>query len=110
VKSPGLSHLALHGPSSLAAGRLVAVITDTADEPTEAVMARSDPAHVWDAYFRGRAAPMGRDVPPEVVHALFDNFADGEVVRHIPRVRDRVTPEAANAARRRARPPHCAGS
>jgi hypothetical protein len=64
-------------------------------------MARSDPAHVWDAYFRGRAAPMGRDVPPEVVHALFDNFADGEVVRHIPRVRDRVMPEAANAARRR---------
>jgi hypothetical protein len=24
---------------------------------------------------------LGRDVPPEVVHALFYNFADGEVAR-----------------------------
>ena len=64
-------------------------------------MARSDSAHAWDAYFRGRAAPLGRDLPPEVVHALFDNFADDEVARRIPRVWDRVTPEAANAARQR---------
>jgi hypothetical protein len=56
---------------------------------------------MWDAYFAGRAAPLGRDVPPEVVHALFYNFADGEVTRHIPRVWDRVTPEAASAARER---------
>ena len=52
----------------------------------------------WDAYFAGRAAPLGR-VPAEVVHAVFYNFADGEVARHIPRVWDIVTPEAALAAR-----------
>jgi hypothetical protein len=34
-----------------------------------------------------------------VVHAVFYNFADGEVTRHIPRVWDTVTPEAALAAR-----------
>jgi len=78
----------------------VAVVTYMADEPTEAVMAFGA-GNVWDAYFAGRAAPLGRDVPPEVVHALFYNFADGEVTRHIPRVWDRVTPEAANAARER---------
>ena len=26
--------------------------------------------NVWDAYFAGRAAPLGRDVPPEVPSAL----------------------------------------
>ena len=76
----------------------VAVVTYMADEPTEAVMALGL-GNVWDAYFAGRAAPLGRQVPPEVVHALFYNFADGEVARHIPRVWDTVTPEAANAAR-----------
>ena len=54
----------------------------------------------WDAYFAGRAAPLGR-VPAEVVHAIFYNFADGEVARHIPRVWDMTTPEAAIAARER---------
>jgi hypothetical protein len=34
-----------------------------------------------------------------VVHAIFYNFADGEVARHIPRVWDTITPEAAIAAR-----------
>jgi hypothetical protein len=76
----------------------VAVVTYMAAEPTEAVMALG-PLGVWDAYFAGRAAPLGRDVPPEVVHALFYNFAAGEVARHIPRVWSMVTPEAANAAR-----------
>jgi hypothetical protein len=76
----------------------VAVVTYMADEPTRAVMALGA-GNVWDAYFAGRAAPLGRDVPPEVVHALFYNFADGEVARHIPSVWDRITPEAANAAR-----------
>ena len=52
----------------------------------------------WDGYFAGRAAPLGR-VPAEVVHAAFYNFADGEVARHIPKVWDRTTPEAAHAAR-----------
>jgi len=78
----------------------VAVVTYMANEPTEAVMALGV-GNVWDAYFAGRAAPLGRDVPASVVHALFYNFADGEVARHIPRVWDRVTPEAANAARQR---------
>ena len=76
----------------------VAVVTYMANEPTEAVMALGL-GNVWDAYFAGRAAPLGREVPPEVVHTLFYNFADGEVARHIPRVWDTVTPEAANAAR-----------
>jgi hypothetical protein len=76
----------------------VAVVTYMAHEPTEAVMALGLPG-MWDAYFAGRAAPLGRDVPAEVVHALFYNFAQGEVARHIPRVWDLVTPEAANAAR-----------
>ncbi|HEX7167879.1 MAG TPA: hypothetical protein VF230_12935 [Acidimicrobiales bacterium] len=78
----------------------IALVTYMADEPTEAVMALGLPG-VWDAYFAGRAAPLGRDVPAAVVHALFYNFAEGEVARHIPRVWDTVTPEAANAARER---------
>lgn len=76
----------------------VAVVTYMADEPTEAVMALGLPT-MWDAYFAGRAAPLGREVPAAVVHALFYNFAVGEVARHIPRVWDLVTPEAAIAAR-----------
>ena len=78
----------------------VAVVTYMASEPTEALMALGL-RNVWDAYFAGRAAPLGRDVPAAVVHALFYNFADGEVARHIPGVWDMVTPEAANAARER---------
>ena len=76
----------------------VALVTYMADEPTEAVMALGLPT-VWDAYFAGRAAPLGCDVPAAVVHALFYNFAHGEVARHIPRVWDLVTPEAVIAAR-----------
>ncbi|MET0902319.1 MAG: MarR family transcriptional regulator [Acidimicrobiales bacterium] len=78
----------------------VALVTYMAEEPTEAVM-RLGLRSMWDAYFAGRAAPLGRDVPAGVVHALFYNFADGEVARHIPRVWDMVTPEAASAARQR---------
>ena len=77
----------------------VAVVTYLAPEPTEAVMALGLPG-MWDAYFAGRAAPLGRDAPAAVVHALFYSFAEGEVARHIPRVWDSVTPEAAIAARR----------
>lgn len=53
---------------------------------------------IWDGYFAGRAAALGR-VPAEVVHALFYNFFPGEVARHIPRVWQVTTPEAAFAAR-----------
>lgn len=78
----------------------IAVVTYMADEPTEAVMALGLPTR-WDAYFAGRAAPLGRDAPAALVHALFYNFAGGEVERHIPRVWDMVTPEAASAERQR---------
>ena len=75
----------------------IAVVTYMADEPTEALMALGH-RNVWDAYFAGRAAPLGL-VPAEVVHAIFYNFAEGEAARHIPRVWDTATPEAAIAAR-----------
>ncbi|WIX84607.1 MarR family transcriptional regulator [Amycolatopsis sp. DG1A-15b] len=71
-----------------------------ADESDEALLALGL-RNVWDAYFAGRAAPLGRSVPAEVVHAIFYNFAPGEVARHIPRVWDLTTPEAALAARER---------
>lgn len=73
------------------------LVTYFSDEPTDALMALGL-RNVWDGYFAGRAAPLGR-VPAEVVHAIFYNFADGEVARHIPRVWDIVTPGAALAAR-----------
>ena len=76
----------------------VALVTYLADEPANAVLALGL-SDVWDAYFAGRAAPLGRDLPAAVVDALFYNFADGEVARHIPSVWERVTPEAASAAR-----------
>jgi hypothetical protein len=75
----------------------IAVVSYQAREPAQAVMALGF-RNYWDAYFAGRAAPLGR-VPAEVVHAAFYSFADGEVARHIPRIWDTVTPEAAIAAR-----------
>jgi hypothetical protein len=75
----------------------VHLVTYFAQEPTAALVALGL-RNYWDGYFAGRAAPLGR-VPAEVVHAVFYNFADGEVARHIPRVWDTVTPEAALAAR-----------
>ncbi|WP_325035990.1 MarR family transcriptional regulator [Kribbella sp.] len=54
----------------------------------------------WDGYFAGRAAPLGL-APAEVVHAVFYNFAEGEVARHIPWVWEKVTPEEAIAIRER---------
>ena len=75
------------------------VVTYFADEPTDALMALGM-RNYWDGYFAGRSAPLGR-VPAGVVHAIFYNFADGEVARHIPRVWDVITPEAALAARER---------
>jgi hypothetical protein len=75
----------------------VHLVTYSSAEPTEALLALGL-RNYWDGYFAGRAAPLGR-VPAEVVHAVFYNFADGEVARHIPRVWDTATPEAALAAR-----------
>ncbi|WP_410596919.1 SCO6745 family protein [Amycolatopsis sp. lyj-23] len=76
---------------------LVPYFADEADEALQALGLRN----VWDAYFAGRAAPLGRGVPAEVVHAIFYNFALGEVARHLPKVWDLTTPEAALAARER---------
>jgi hypothetical protein len=75
----------------------IGVIPYAADEPNEAMFALGF-TNYWDTYFAGRAAPLGR-VPAEVVDALFYNFAPGEVARHIPKVWDTTTPEAAIAAR-----------
>ena len=77
----------------------IAAVTYNEPEPTDALVALGH-RNVWDAYFAGRAAPLGL-VPAEVVHALFYSFADGEVARHIPRVWDTATPEAALIARER---------
>ncbi|MFC9439297.1 MarR family winged helix-turn-helix transcriptional regulator [Nocardia sp. NPDC057030] len=55
----------------------------------------------WDGYFAGRAAPLGL-APAAVVHAVFYNFADGEVARHIPWVWGKITPQEAIAVRERA--------
>jgi hypothetical protein len=54
----------------------------------------------WDGYFAGRAAPLGL-APAEVVHAVFYNFADGEVARHIPWVWGKTTPKEAITVRER---------
>jgi len=75
------------------------LVTYLSGEPTEALMALGH-RNYWDGYFAGRAAPLGR-VPAEVVHAIFYNFADGEISRHIPRVWDIATPQDALAARER---------
>jgi hypothetical protein len=71
-----------------------------ADESDQALMSLGL-RNQWDAYFAGRAAPLGSTVPAEVVHAIFYNFAPGEVARHLPRVWDLTTPEAALGARER---------
>jgi helix-turn-helix protein len=75
------------------------VVTYFADEPTEELMALGH-RNYWDGYFASRAAPLG-PVSAEVVHAVFYNFAPGEVARHVPRVWDITTPEVALAARER---------
>ena len=77
----------------------IGVIPYSADDPNEAMFALGFTDY-WDTYFAGRAAPLGF-VPAEVVHALFYNFAPGEVARHIPKVWSTTTPDAAFAARQR---------
>ncbi|WP_242907854.1 SCO6745 family protein [Actinomadura terrae] len=65
--------------------------------PNEAFMALGM-RNYWDGYFAGRAAPLGL-ASAEVVHAVFYNFADGEVARHIPWVWGKTTPQEAIAVR-----------
>ena len=68
-------------------------------EPNDA-MAALGFDNYWDGYFAGRSASLGR-VPAEVVHAAFYSFTEREVARHIPKVWETTTPEAAHAARER---------
>ena len=77
----------------------ISLVNFFSPEPNDA-MAELGFRGYWDGYFAGRSAPLGR-VPAEVVDAAFYNFADGEVTRHIPKVWDTTTPEAAHAARQR---------
>src|SRR3954466_12731348 len=77
----------------------IGVIPYSADEPNEAMFALGF-SNYWDTYFAGRAAPLG-PVPAEGVDALFYNSAPGEVARHIPKVWNTTTPEAAIAARQK---------
>ncbi|MFY9891557.1 MAG: hypothetical protein WAK71_24840 [Streptosporangiaceae bacterium] len=77
----------------------VHLVTYFSGEPTDALVALGL-RNYWDGYFAGRAAPLGR-TPAEVVHAVFYNFAEGEVARHIPRIWETATPEDALAARER---------
>jgi len=69
------------------------------DVPNEAFLALGM-RNYWDGYFAGRAAPLG-PAPAEVVHAVFYNFAPGEVARHIPWVWGKTTPQEAIAVRER---------
>jgi hypothetical protein len=76
----------------------IGVIPYATEEPNEAMFALGF-TNYWDTYFAARAAPLGF-ATADVVHALFYNFAPGEVARHIPKVWETTTPEAAIAARR----------
>jgi len=76
----------------------IGLIPYTADEPNVTMFGLGFTDY-WDTYFAGRAAPLGL-APAELVDALFYNFAPGEVARHIPKVWQTTTPEAAIAARR----------
>ncbi len=75
----------------------ISLVNFFSGEPNES-MAALGFSNYWDGYFAGRSAPLGR-VPAEVVDAAFYSFADGEVARHIPKVWETTTPEAAHAAR-----------
>lgn len=75
----------------------VSLVNFFSSEPNDSIAALGF-RNYWDGYFAGRSAPLGR-VPAEVVHAAFYSFAYEEVARHIPKVWDTTTPEAAHAAR-----------
>src|SRR3954447_22626111 len=77
----------------------ISLVNFFSPEPNDS-MAELGFRNYWDGYFAGRSAPLGW-VPAEVFHAAFYNFAEGEVARHIPKVWDTTTPEAAHAARER---------
>ena len=76
------------------------IATVTFSETTNEAFLALGMRNYWDGYFAGRAAPLGL-APAEVVHAVFYNFADGEVARHIPWVWGKTTPQEAIAVRER---------
>lgn len=75
----------------------VCLVNFFSEEPNDAMAALGLTTY-WDGYFAGRSAPLGR-VPAEVVDAAFYSFGPGEVARHVPKVWETTTPEAARAAR-----------
>jgi hypothetical protein len=77
----------------------ICLVTFLADECNEELAALGHRTY-WDGYFASRAAPLGQ-VPAEVVHAAFYNFADGEAARHIPSAWETIPPEESVAARLR---------
>ncbi|MFC8127206.1 MarR family transcriptional regulator [Streptomyces sp. NPDC057302] len=77
----------------------ICLVTFLADECNEELAALGHRTY-WDGYFASRAAPLGQ-VPAQVVHAAFYNFADGEAARHIPSAWETIPPEASLAARER---------
>ncbi|MFI7693415.1 MarR family winged helix-turn-helix transcriptional regulator [Nonomuraea sp. NPDC049655] len=84
----------IHRMSELIEPIATATFSEVANEAFLAVGMRN----YWDGYFAGRAAPLGL-APAEVVHAVFYNFADGEVARHIPWVWGKITPQEAITVR-----------
>jgi hypothetical protein len=82
----------------------IATVTFT-EVPNEAFLALGM-RNYWDGYFAGRAAPLGL-APAEMVHAVFSNFADGEVARHIPWVWGRPTRRRRSPCASGAAPPPC---
>ncbi|MCF6742807.1 hypothetical protein E9529_00685 [Blastococcus sp. KM273128] len=72
-------------------------LTYFADE-ARAAFAGAGLTGFWSSYFAGRAAPLGA-VGPEVVTAVFVNFAPAFVARRVPAVWAEVNPAAALAAR-----------
>jgi len=75
------------------------LVTYFAEEPTDALLALGHRTY-WDGYFAGRAAPLGQ-ASAATVHAIFYNFTEREVARHIPSVWETATPQDALVARER---------
>jgi hypothetical protein len=93
-----MSHaqVTIHRMSELVEPIGTVTFSEVCDEAFLAVGMRN----YWDGYFAGRAAPLGL-APAEVVHAVFYNFAEGEVARHIPWVWGKISPQEAIAVRER---------
>jgi hypothetical protein len=91
VSSPGTARLLW------ALGEPIHALTYFADEARAAGEAAGLEGF-WQGYFAFRAAPLGA-VGPEVVTAVFYNFAPEFVARRVPAVWDAVSPVAALGAR-----------